>query len=242
MAMQQRKRRRRSGGNPIQGPAPSNPNKHFESNGPDVRIRGSAAQILEKYIQYARDAQTAGDRVKAEALFQHAEHYARIVAEFDKEQERIRLDREFREQQKADERAQREAEERAERQARQADERVEHRGDARVAEPVANDTFEDSKVDSQLETSGDLAVEGSDDVRRNRRRPRRQSEDNLAVIDADDTDSEEPASIELSDGSSEDRPRRRRRSYSPREESVEEGGVLKTISRGMQPISVDGDA
>ena len=70
MAMQ-RKRRRRSGGNNNNNP---NPNRHYESNGPDVRIRGSAQQILDKYMQYARDAQTAGDRVKAEALFQHAEH------------------------------------------------------------------------------------------------------------------------------------------------------------------------
>ena len=58
----------------------NNPNKHFESNGPDVRIRGSAQQILTKYMQYARDAQTSGDRVNAENYFQHAEHYLRILA------------------------------------------------------------------------------------------------------------------------------------------------------------------
>ena len=106
MAMQ-RKRRRRSGGNNNNNP---NPNRHYESNGPDVRIRGSAQQILDKYMQYARDAQTAGDRVKAEALFQHAEHYARIVAVFEKQKEEARLEREAREAAKAEERAQREAE------------------------------------------------------------------------------------------------------------------------------------
>ena len=58
----------------------NNPNKHFESNGPDVRIRGSAQQILDKYMQYARDAQTSGDRVNAENYFQHAEHYLRVLA------------------------------------------------------------------------------------------------------------------------------------------------------------------
>ena len=104
----QRKRRRRSGGNNNNNN--TNPNKHFESNGPDVRIRGSAQQILDKYLQYARDAQTAGDRVKAEALFQHAEHYARIVAVFEKQKEEQRLEREAREQQRAEERAAREAE------------------------------------------------------------------------------------------------------------------------------------
>ena len=92
-----------------------------------MRIRGSAQQILDKYLQYARDAQTSGDRVKAEALSQHAEHYARIVAVFEKQKEEARLEREAREAAKAEERAQREAE-RAE--AAQAD------GDADANEPT----------------------------------------------------------------------------------------------------------
>jgi hypothetical protein len=73
-----RGRNRRSGGN-NQNPF-SNPNRHFESVGPDVKIRGSAQQVLEKYLQYGRDAQTSGDRVLSEAYFQYAEHYQRIVA------------------------------------------------------------------------------------------------------------------------------------------------------------------
>lgn len=71
----QRGRGRRSGGGNN-----NNPNKHFESNGPDVKIRGSAQQILDKYQQYARDAQTSGDRVNAENYLQHAEHYHRLLA------------------------------------------------------------------------------------------------------------------------------------------------------------------
>jgi len=51
----------------------------FDSNGPDVRIRGSALQVLEKYQTLARDAQSSGDRVLAENLLQHAEHYYRIL-------------------------------------------------------------------------------------------------------------------------------------------------------------------
>jgi len=70
----QRGRGRRSGG------GNNNPNKHFESNGPDVKIRGSAQQILDKYQQYARDAQSSGDRVNAENYLQHAEHYYRVLA------------------------------------------------------------------------------------------------------------------------------------------------------------------
>jgi len=51
----------------------------FDSNGPDVRIRGNAYQVLEKYLAMARDATAAGDRTAAENFYQHAEHYFRIV-------------------------------------------------------------------------------------------------------------------------------------------------------------------
>src|SRR5215470_16626183 len=51
----------------------------FDSNGPDVRIRGNAYQVLEKYLALARDATAAGDRVAAENFYQHAEHYYRII-------------------------------------------------------------------------------------------------------------------------------------------------------------------
>ncbi len=55
-------------------------NRSLESNGPDVKIRGTAAQIYEKYAQFARDAQSGGDRVKYENYLQHAEHYFRVMA------------------------------------------------------------------------------------------------------------------------------------------------------------------
>ncbi|MER8695698.1 DUF4167 domain-containing protein [Mesorhizobium opportunistum] len=54
--------------------------RNYESNGPDVKIRGSAQQIAEKYATLARDAQSSGDRVMAENYLQHAEHYNRIIA------------------------------------------------------------------------------------------------------------------------------------------------------------------
>jgi len=56
-----------------------NRNSSQESNGPEVKVRGSAQQILDKYIQLARDAQSSNDRVKAEAYLQYAEHYFRVV-------------------------------------------------------------------------------------------------------------------------------------------------------------------
>jgi hypothetical protein len=52
----------------------------FDSTGPDIRVRGNAYQVLEKYLQLARDAGTAGDRVAAENFLQHADHYYRVVA------------------------------------------------------------------------------------------------------------------------------------------------------------------
>ncbi len=55
------------------------PNRAFESSGPDVKVRGPAPVIYEKYLQLARDAASAGDRVQAENYQQHAEHYFRVL-------------------------------------------------------------------------------------------------------------------------------------------------------------------
>src|ERR1044071_2022709 len=54
--------------------------RNFESNGPDVKVRGNASHVAEKYLQLARDAQSSGDPGLAENYLQHAEHYFRIVA------------------------------------------------------------------------------------------------------------------------------------------------------------------
>jgi hypothetical protein len=51
----------------------------FDSNGPEVRIRGTAYQIQEKYAILAKDAAAAGDYVLSESYSQHAEHYQRII-------------------------------------------------------------------------------------------------------------------------------------------------------------------
>src|ERR1700692_4892264 len=53
----------------------------FDSNGPNLKIRGSAHQIFERYVALAREAATSGDRVAAENLYQHAEHYFRARKE-----------------------------------------------------------------------------------------------------------------------------------------------------------------
>lgn len=54
----------------------------YDSNGPDVRIRGTAYQVCEKYLALAKDAAGAGDRIMAENYLQHAEHYQRIINSF----------------------------------------------------------------------------------------------------------------------------------------------------------------
>lgn len=54
----------------------------FDSNGPDVRIRGTAHQVAEKYMTLAKDAASAGDRILEESYLQHAEHYQRVINSF----------------------------------------------------------------------------------------------------------------------------------------------------------------
>ena len=80
--MRGRNHRGGGGGVPIRhqsGNVPLNRNHVFDSNGPDLRIRGTSQQLFEKYLQLGRDAMSSADRVMAESYFQHAEHYFRIL-------------------------------------------------------------------------------------------------------------------------------------------------------------------
>jgi hypothetical protein len=78
---------KRSRGRNNNGNHPNNPNRPrmphrvqtFDSNGPNVKIRGNAYQVFERYVALAREAATSGDRISAENLYQHAEHYFRIM-------------------------------------------------------------------------------------------------------------------------------------------------------------------
>ena len=83
----QKRGRGRGGNNNNRRPNVPNRNQTFDSNGPDIRIRGNAHQVYEKYLTLARDASTAGDRVHAESLFQHADHYFRIYSAYNEENE-----------------------------------------------------------------------------------------------------------------------------------------------------------
>ncbi len=75
----QRPRGRYNGNRPFQQP-PRVPqhNQTFDSNGPNIKIRGSALQIFERYVGLAREATVADDRVAVENFYQDAEHYFRI--------------------------------------------------------------------------------------------------------------------------------------------------------------------
>ncbi|HTV89955.1 MAG TPA: DUF4167 domain-containing protein [Stellaceae bacterium] len=77
-----RSRGRNGGGGGLhhnRGPRPPHRSQTFDSNGPNVKIRGNAYQVFERYIALAREAQAGGDRIAAENLYQHAEHYFRIM-------------------------------------------------------------------------------------------------------------------------------------------------------------------
>ncbi|MCF6302514.1 MAG: DUF4167 domain-containing protein [Devosiaceae bacterium] len=81
MRSNQKNNRSRGRGNNNNRNKNSNPlTRSYDSNGPDVRVRGNASTVAEKYMQLARDANSAGDSVAAENYLQHAEHYFRIVS------------------------------------------------------------------------------------------------------------------------------------------------------------------
>src|SRR5580698_10579868 len=84
MRPQKRSRGRNGGGNPYhnnqnRGPRPPHRIQTFDSNGPNVKIRGNAYQVYERYLSLAREAQSSGDPVSAENFYQHAEHYFRVM-------------------------------------------------------------------------------------------------------------------------------------------------------------------
>lgn len=226
MAMQ-RKRRRRSGGSNNNNNNNANPNRHYESNGPDVRIRGSAQQILDKYLQYARDAHTSGDRVKAEALFQHAEHYARIVAVFEKQKEEARVEREAREAAKAEERAQRDAD--------------------RAVQTEREDSSEPSADQAPVAESADAESADAAPESKPRRRSRKPRDENgsesLKVIDGDAKETPEP--VEAADDAVAEKPKRRRayarKKEAPVEAVDEADGVMKTLARGSDEVIAEAE-
>ena len=72
------KRNRNRNQNRRNGNGSSSKSTNIDSSGPDIRVRGSAIQVNEKYMALANDASMSGDRIKAESFFQYADHYYRV--------------------------------------------------------------------------------------------------------------------------------------------------------------------
>ena len=219
-----RGRGRRSGGNN------NNPNRHYESTGPDVKIRGSAQQILDKYLQYARDALTAGDRVKAEAHFQHAEHYARIVASFQKDKPKNKSD----DNNTSD--------------------------DDEDSDNNASDNRSDDNNPSKndQDKSGDRNKSNGDDGNGGKkpkgrgRKPKEDKDDPMRVIGSDDDDSkgenndnnsDDKAVASANNKGEDDAPKPRRRTYRKKSDDADSGaeteGVMSTLARGRDDEASD---
>ena len=74
------KRNRSRNKNPRNGNGSSNHKNHsFDSLGSEIRVRGSAVQVNEKYMALANDAYSSGDRILAESFFQYADHFHRVI-------------------------------------------------------------------------------------------------------------------------------------------------------------------
>ncbi|MCH2164993.1 MAG: DUF4167 domain-containing protein [Marinovum sp.] len=163
-------------------------NRVFDSSGPEGKVRGTPQQIIDKYNQLARDSQLSGDRVATENFQQHAEHYLRMLAEAQREQEarREEQDRQNRERQAQRDR---ERQERAERQERES-----NGGAEGVADPIDTDPSEVPQPD---------VIDVAD------------NDDNGLVATPEDNQPA-PTAAKQAEGTSEDKPKPKRRPRKPK--------------------------
>jgi hypothetical protein len=208
-----RGRNRRTGGNNQNNF--NNPNRHFESVGPDVKIRGSAQQVLEKYQQYARDAHTSGDRILSEAYYQFAEHYQRIVAK------------------------QTEARDRQQQPRNNRDDRDQGRRDNSRNDGDDNSDDGNQDEDEVAETATEASVERRDTA------PSEDDRDDNAmrVIDENESSDDTEASSDAEKEPRRKPARRKPYKKQDKEESKDSDpadGVMKTLSRGRRKSSDEG--
>jgi len=160
-------------------------NRVFDSSGPEGKVRGTPAQVIEKYNQLARDAQLSNDRVAMESFQQHAEHYLRMLSEAQKEQD---AKREEQEQANRERQAERDEQERVnrERQAERDRERAERdreRAERQEREAAAQpDVVEQPAVEEPEATS--TLVETPESKPKARRAPRRKPKPKEEAADA----------------------------------------------------------
>lgn len=128
-------------------------NRVFDSSGPEGKVRGTPQQIIEKYTQLYRDAQLSNDRVNAENFAQHAEHYLRLLAEANREMERVRQEQDTQNRERQAERD-RERNERLKAQENTANESGQnnpaqndpHHNDAHHIDPAQNDAHHNAPL------------------------------------------------------------------------------------------------
>ncbi|WP_425039127.1 DUF4167 domain-containing protein [Primorskyibacter sp. S187A] len=154
-------------------------NRVFDSSGPEGKVRGTPQQIFDKYNQLARDAQLAGDRVATENFQQHAEHYLRLLAEAQREQEarREEQERQNRERQAQRDRERQERQERQERESNAApaaaDPMVQDPGEAPQPDVLETAQADTGLVETPEESAETAAPEEPKPKPKPKRRPRK---------------------------------------------------------------------
>lgn len=177
----------------------SNPNRSLDSNGPDVKVRGSASHIYEKYVTLARDATSSGHRVKAENYLQHAEHYLRIVNTQEAAKQAARAEREAREAaQQANQKTDDDSE----------DGRNNRRGQNRSRHNNQNDTKVDSE-NGKAAPQSETPPKSIDAGEKPKRQPRKAKADSKIDIEPEGLEVVEPKAS--ADTIAEETPKRRRR-------------------------------
>ncbi|MEZ5946545.1 MAG: DUF4167 domain-containing protein [Hyphomonas sp.] len=184
-----------------------------------MKIRGSAQQVLEKYLQYARDAQTSGDRVLSEAYFQFAEHYQRIVAKQqearDRQQQQQRGGRDDRDQSRRDDR----------------------------------DTSRNDGDDDSADAGDEAETEARVERREAEEASSDNGDDAMRVIDADESGADASDDGDKGGKDESRRGRGRRKPYTRRDKdetaaasdpSDPAEGVMKTLSRGRRKAADEG--
>ena len=148
-------------------------NRVFDSSGPDGKVRGTPQQIIDKYLTLARDAQLSNDRVAAENFLQHAEHYARMLGEAQREQQKeAEARREREEAQRRERNEQREAAQQNQNGSDQGAPNGQDRSDPPAPEPAPSDTpLEVADADPGAESGLVETPESKPKPRSRRRKP-----------------------------------------------------------------------
>ncbi|MBD3677649.1 MAG: DUF4167 domain-containing protein [Rhodobacteraceae bacterium] len=144
-------------------------NRVFDSSGPEGKVRGTPAQIIDKYNQLARDAHLGNDRVAAENFQQHAEHYTRMLGEAQREMDQSRRDQQEQQPQGRDDDGSRKRDEDRRQDRRPDDRRNGQPDEARGEERKPDDVID--MGEAQTEDSG--LVETPESKPKRERKPRK---------------------------------------------------------------------